>query len=218
MTDRDVEWFKRCHAAGLIKGRMLEVGAARIKGDPNLCDYARQLGVTETTGADLDRYDGVDVVADFGLSPEAFNAQWQLDRFSTVCVFNVLEHTFDPVTVLTNCVSCVEGGGRLLVVTPSVWPLHSYPGDFNRLLPDWYVTFAKRNNLELLEKHFCWLSEFGIETISPTPEPTLPSFLSRRNASPLRYWVSRTGHKLLNTYGRSHWATCSAIGAAFLRR
>jgi SAM-dependent methyltransferase len=217
VTNRDVKWFEKCYAAGLVKGRMLEVGAARIKGDANLCDFAKKLGVSDTTGADLDWYDGVDVVADFGSLPEQFHETWQSGTFSTVCVFNVLEHTFDPLTVLTNSLSCVESGGSLLVVTPSVWPIHNYPGDFNRLLPDWYAAFAKRNNLNLLSEHFCWLSEFGMEMIWSTREITLPSFLTRRQASPSRYWVSRVGHKLLNTYGRSHWATHSAIGAAFLR-
>jgi SAM-dependent methyltransferase len=217
MTEVDVQWFKRCHAAGLVKGRMLEVGAARIEGAANLCDIAKELGVEDTTGADIDPYDGVDVVVDFGLQREDFQKQWRFEKFSTVCIFNVLEHTFDPLTVLTNTLSCVESGGMMLVVTPAVWPIHNYPGDYNRLLPDWYRAFSKRHQLTLLDQQFCWLSQFGIEAINSTSEVALPTYLNRsRGVSKTRYWTSRIGHKLLNTYGRSHWATHSAIGAAFL--
>jgi hypothetical protein len=138
--------------------------------------------------------------------------------FSTVCIFNVLEHTFDPITVLTNALSCVERGGSLLVVVPSVWPIHSYPGDYVRLLPDWYMAFARRHELQLLDQSFCWLSHFGIESINSRSEAMLPSYLTRPlGVSRSRYWISRIGHKLLNTYGRSHWATNSAIAAAFIR-
>lgn len=218
MTNLDVEWFNRCHRAGLVKNRMLEVGSAKVQGTPNLCEIARNLGIESATGVDIDQFDGVDIVFDFGLAPEAFREGWRSGTFSTVCIFNVLEHTFDPLTVLTNALSCVHDNGTLLVVTPSIWPIHSYPHDFNRLLPDWYLEFSRRNKLTLIDKQFCWLSQFGIETVELASEPTLPSYLTRGQAdSRLRYWISRISHKLFNTYGRSHWGTHSAIGAAFVR-
>lgn len=220
MTGIDIEYFKACHSAGLISGRMLEVGAAKVQGPdtPNLCEIARDLGVADVTGADLTNFDGVDIVFDFGLSKEEFNQKWQLGKFSTVCVFNVLEHTFDPLTVLGNALGCVQSGGHLIVLTPSIWRIHSYPGDFCRLLPDWYRTFAQRNGLSLLESQFKWLSEFGIEPIEDGPDCDFPSFTTRgRNARNFRYWTSRVVHKLFNTYGRSHWGALSAIGAVFLR-
>jgi SAM-dependent methyltransferase len=220
MTGIDIDYFKACHSAGLVSGNMLEVGAAKVQGPgvQNLCEIARELGVADVTGADLTNLDGVDVVFDFGLSKEEFDQEWRLGKFSTVCVFNVLEHTFDPLTVLENALACVQSGGHLLVLTPSIWNIHSYPGDFCRLLPDWYRTFAQRNGLCLLEPQFSWLSEFGIEPITNGPESDLPSFTTRgRSTSKFRYWTSRVVHKLFNTYGRSHWATFSAIGAVFLR-
>ena len=108
MTPNDAEYFKACHSAGLVKGRMLEVGSAKVQGIANLCDIARELGVPEVTGVDLTSYDGVDVIFDFGVEQEEFRDKWDLGAFSTVCVFNVLEHTFDPITILST----------LLVVTP----------------------------------------------------------------------------------------------------
>jgi SAM-dependent methyltransferase len=197
---------------------MLEVGSAKVQGIPNLCEIARDLGIKETTGVDISQGAGVDFVFDFGLPPALFEKEWRSGQFATVCIFNVLEHTFDPLTVLTNALSCVEENGTLLVLTPSIWPIHSYPHDFNRLLPDWYLEFSRRNKLKLVDKQFCWLSQFGIEPIERSSEPTLPGFLTRgQGDSKARYWISKISHKFLNTYGRSHWATHSAIGAAFIR-
>lgn len=218
MTDLDVHWFKQCHAAGLVQSKLLEVGSAKVQGIPNLCEIAKSLGIEKTTGTDVDpTYDGVDTVADFGLSPELFKIQYQLEQFATVCIFNVLEHTFDPITVLTNAVSCLAECGSLLVVTPSIWPIHNFPRDYGRLLPDWYLEFARRHHLNVVKDQFCWLSQFGIQPIN-SYNTQLPNYsFNKANASSLRYWTSRIAHKVLNTYGRSHWATHSAIAAAFVK-
>jgi SAM-dependent methyltransferase len=216
MTGKDVEFFMACSDAGFIRGHMLEIGSAKVQGTPNLCDLARELGVEATTGVDMQLIDGVDAVFDFSLSTESFKTSWRLGRFSTVCIFNVLEHTFDPLTILSNALQCVEPGGSLIVVVPSAWPIHRYPADYVRLLPDWYQKFADINKITLRDSHFCWLSDFGVEVMDKNNIMQLPGFISRGlKASKTRYWASRLIHKLFNTYGRSHWATNSAIGAVF---
>ena len=217
MTSSDEEYFRLCHEAGLVREPILDVGSVRIGDQSNISDLAKRVGLTEVKGADLSAGDGVDYCVDFGLEPSEFHRRFDLPTFSTVCVFNVLEHTFDPITVLSNALSCVSRSGSLVVLAPSIWPIHNYPSDYNRMLPDWYREFANRHNLRLVERLFSWLSEFGIEPIA-SGDQEFPNFRSRRaKASSARYWKSRIGHRLLNSYGRSHWATHCAIGAAFVR-
>jgi SAM-dependent methyltransferase len=217
MTPLDIEWFRNCFDGNLVKEPLLDVGSAKIGGEPNLCDVAKRLGLKRTTGADLRIGDGVDVALDFGLRKDAFRESHRFTAFATVCVFNVLEHTFDPITVLSNALSCLASNGTLLVVTPAIWPLHNYPNDYNRLLPDWYRRFAEFYNLKLIHEHFSWLSPFGIEPISHL-EDEFPTYASKgQSDSASRYWISRLVHRLFNTYGRSHWATHTAIAAAFTR-
>lgn len=217
MTSLDEMYFQLCLTAGVVSEPILDVGALRIGEQTNISQLARRAGLVEIKGADLNAGDDVDYIADFGLPPAEFRRQYAIPVFSTVCVFNVLEHTFDPISVLSNALSCVSENGSLLAVTPSIWPIHNYPGDYNRLLPDWYREFARRRNLTLVEGLFSWLSEFGIERVA-SEKLEFPTYRTRRaKASSVRYWKSRIGHRLLNSYGRSHWGTHCAIAAAFVR-
>jgi len=218
----DLEYFKKCFDLGLVKSPFMEIGSAKVQNSPlpNLTEFARNHGVNQTLGVDLEPGKGVDATVDFSQEQRKFNENWKQGDFSTVAIFNVLEHTFDPITVLRNALRCVAKGGVLLVVTPVVWTIHNYPRDYNRLLPDWYEEFARLNEIKIREEAFCWLSsQFGICRVDELKEKSLhvlPTFMSRgKKHSPLRYWTTRAVHKLFNTYGRSHYYPDVAIGVAF---
>jgi hypothetical protein len=217
MTFSDLDWFSLCCKKGLVGSRFLEIGSAQLQpGVKNLCTAAKEHGIKNVVGVDLQQTLGVDHIVDFSVPADAFKSAWNLGEFDTVAGFNILEHTFDPIRILDNALSCVGSNATMLAVTPTIWPIHNCPGDFVRLLPDWYRTYAKERGLTIIEECFCWLSDFGIEPIGADPE--FPTYLSRKpQAKPSRYWVSRISHKFLNTYGRSHWATYCAIGAAMKR-
>lgn len=223
MTEHDLTFFRYCFSLGLVKPSFLEIGSAKVQGAvPNLCETARALGMRETFGVDLDRGPGVDAVFDFSVPAEQFKQTWTAGKFSSVGVFNVLEHTFDPFVVLQNASYCLNDSGTLLVAVPAVWPLHNYPGDYVRIMPQWYTEFARRTQLTIHPDAFCWLSAFGLASIEkrrPASDAAeIPGWHnSGRAISPARYWRSRLVHKLFNTYGRSHWATHAAIGVAFSR-
>jgi SAM-dependent methyltransferase len=216
MVGNDYDYFKRCFDLGLVRGRLLEIGSAKIDGQSgNICDIARPWGLT-CLGADISAASGVDIVADF--SADNFASQWTSGQFDTVVIFNVLEHTFDPITVLRNAVSCLNPGGWTLIVVPSIWPIHNFPGDYSRLLPNWFEEFARRQRLEISDEAFCWLSQFGIATVGSLVadgQYQIPSFLNLgRRSGRGRYWRSRIGHRVLNSYGRSHWFGHCAVAAA----
>jgi SAM-dependent methyltransferase len=215
MTHADLNWFDRCRRSGLVGPTFLEIGSAKVQHTANLCDRVRTEATT-AIGTDLNMMDGVDLIADFALPSAQFTASWTLGQFDTVAIFNVLEHTFDPVTVLGNALGCVKPAGTLLVLTPAIWPVHKYPNDYVRLLPDWYTTFSRMNNLTIVADLFCWVSQFGIQ---PIPESeSFPNYLSVRQASRYKYWKSRLVHRLANTYGRTHWATHCAVAAAMCKK
>src|SRR5262249_40436329 len=96
----------------------------------------------EYWGADNHPGSDVAVVADFESKTcaDAFGDR----RFGTVLVLNVLEHVFEPITVLDNAVALTRPRGHIVTITPSMWPVHNCPVDCQRLLPDWYVLYAQR--------------------------------------------------------------------------
>jgi len=222
VTGNDVAYFRMCHELGLVKSPFLEVGSARVQGEtPNLCVLAREFGTEKVAGVDLSPGNGVDFSFDFSIPSEEFEKKWEHGSYKTVATFNVLEHTFDPITVLRNALHCTADGGTLIVVTPAVWQLHDWPGDYVRFMPHWHETFAFRFGLLLQRNTFCWLSQFGIVKIDDLLDDgryQLPSFLnSGRRDFPVRYWVSRYAHRIFNTFGRSHTLTHAAVGAAFIK-
>src|ERR1700730_10686356 len=137
MVKNDYMFFGRCFELGLVKGPLLEIGSMAIEGQRgNICQEAHKLAISPAFGVDLAPGPGVDYVADFSVSPEEF--RWQFDKFATAVVFNVLEHTFDPITILRNAICCVQPRGTILLVVPTVWPLHDFPKDHCRLMPHWF--------------------------------------------------------------------------------
>jgi SAM-dependent methyltransferase len=219
MTGRDVEYFRHCHGRGLVRGPFLDVGSMKVnEGIENLRDLALSLGVERALGCDFAAGPGVDVIADFSRPAADFRRDWSHGRFATVAIFNVLEHTFDPVTVLDNALSLVEPGGTLLAVIPSIWPIHNFPVDCLRFNPDWFRQYAVSRGVGLAEDDFHWLSEdFGLVPVGRLRRDGLdyyPSFhrLGRPALLRLTYAVNR----LFPTYFRTHWhPVMVALGATW---
>jgi|LakMenE01Jun11ns_1017448.scaffolds.fasta_scaffold9499602_1 SAM-dependent methyltransferase len=218
MTSNDIAFFNYCHEKGWILDNLLDIGSSTFDGaQDSFSVLARNLGVKEVTGCDLSAGSGVDLVYDFSVSDTEFEKTWTGKHFNTVLIFNVLEHTFNPYQVLRNASRCLKPGGFLLVVVPAIWPIHSFPKDHCRLLPDWFEEFSKRENLKLMKDGFLWLSQFNMQPVDKLTEGgerVFPSFQNLGKAThPLRYWSSRISHKLLNTFGRNHIFTHAALAA-----
>jgi len=155
---------------------------------------------------------GVDFVANFEYADQLhiFN---DVDTLGSVFILNVLEHTFEPIRILDNALSLLRGGGTLVVLTPALWPLHDYPIDAWRILPNFYEEYAKRRNLELLADYFEYIGFGPVKNFRNSdgsfsfPPPCQPGF---------RRTFSRMAQKLLNTYGRGmFYPSHVAVGAVF---
>lgn len=208
MTEPDLDYIKLLLQSGIIAGPVLELGAGY---GGNTCRSLIEGAGFVYEPTDMFPADGVQYVADF--SDKQNVAQIFGGRqYSTVLVLSILEHTFDPLTILDNALALVEQGGKLVVITPAVWSLHNYPIDCNRLLPNWYERYSETRACTLLPDYFHYVG-FGKvrEFIDhkgnyqfPPPAPT----------SGLKALWSRSIHKVFNTYGRGMAFPCQiAIGA-----
>lgn len=127
-------------------------------------------------------------------------------------VLNVLEHVFEPIKVLDNAIALTKAGGHVVTITPCMWPVHNYPRDCQRLLPDWFVTYAERRPSVKLSEPFEFV---GCGAISGFMEG------DHRHLPPP--WKSRAGeiytrgvNKVFNTSSRGQWAANHvAVGALF---
>jgi SAM-dependent methyltransferase len=207
MTSDDLAYVEKLLRSGLLTAPVLELGAGY--GGSTCRALIEGAGLTYKT-TDIEAGPGVDFVADFE-APDC-TAAFGAERFGTVLVLNVLEHTFLPVAVLDNAVGVSGQGGRVVVVTPSMWPVHNFPRDCQRLLPDWYVTYAERRpGVRLLDSAFEFVGKGSVASFTRDGERQLPPI-----ATGLHDRYSRAVHRIFRSSGRGHWTRPhSAIGAVF---
>lgn len=207
MTLDDLAYVEKVTRLGLIASPVLELGAGY---GGSTCRPAIEAAGLVYKSTDLAAGPGVDFAADFE-SPDCA-ANFGGETFGAVLVLNVLEHTFEPIKVLENAARITRVGGHIVCVTPSLWPVHNYPRDCQRLLPDWYVTFAERHtDVRLLDEGFDFLGHGPITAFMEHGERQFPPI-----ATGGYDLYSRIIHRLFKTSGRGHWTRPhSAIGAVF---
>jgi SAM-dependent methyltransferase len=118
----------------------------------------------------------------------------------SILVLNVLEHVFDPVKLLDNALSLLDLNGKVVIITPVSWPIHKYPIDCQRLLPDFYREYAKRRGLRIQPSSFRWIGAEGEIPADGPIDEALPKFLPR---SELAKIYNRLIHRFFQTDGRS---------------
>ena len=198
MIPEDAAYLAAVIDAGLVRGPCLELGAGIPDHSARSLVTARGIEYRST-----DLAGDVDYCADFERPGIAERIP---ERFAAVICANVLEHCFDPLRVLDAAVSLLQPGGTCVVIAPAVWPVHSYPIDCWRLLPDFYREYAQRRGLELVPGWFRFVeTDTPVQNELPTPW----------RSSLHRHW-SRAVHRVLGTSGRGGWSRPhSGIGAVY---
>lgn len=195
MTSEDYNWIRDLLSKGLITSPVLELGTGY--GGQTSRSLMVEKGLTYI-GTDLDQSDGVDVPADF----EDRSHMKRFDSvgpFGSVLILNVLEHTFNPVQILDNALTLIRPGGTLVVLVPAIWPLHNYPMDAWRILPNFYEHYAVRRGLHIEKDTLCWIQAGQVSQFKdPSGSYTFPP---KSNSAAHRTW-SRLIHRLFNTTGR----------------
>ena len=212
MTENDLVYMRRLVAAGVLKDPVLELGAGY--GGMTCCELVRGAGLRYST-VDLQAGPGVDFVADME-SAANLHVFDPAQPFGSILILNVLEHTFEPLAVLDNCLRLLAPDGNLVVLTPCVWPLHFYPHDTLRLNPDFYEEYARRRQLDLAPEHFQFVGCGPVRDFRDAagqvryPPPTL----SRVG----RLW-SKIVHELAHTCGRKqHFPSRLAVAAVLTKQ
>jgi SAM-dependent methyltransferase len=207
MTRADVEYVEEALKRGLIASPCLELGVG-YGGETNKA-LLEKAGLTYF-GADVMRGPSVDFALDFEAAPEVVaKAVRGVGEFGSVLVLNVLEHTFQPVTVLDNVFKILKRLGTCLIITPTVWPLHSYPRDYWRINPDFYEEYAKRRGHMIVDETFSYVGSERIRRDDPNTKTLPVPFRDKR----VKRLCSRIIHRVFDTFGRGmHFPSHLAIG------
>jgi SAM-dependent methyltransferase len=56
----------------------------------------------------------------------------QPESFDVVCLFEVLEHLYDPFKTIGDCARVLRPGGALVLTVPQYWHVHGWPSDYYR--------------------------------------------------------------------------------------
>jgi SAM-dependent methyltransferase len=211
MTSSDILYINKLIAKGLISGKCLELGVGY---GGSICKDILVRSGCHYYGSDMVEGEHVDFLINFEDDfDEIIMKSPSLSTFNTILVLNVLEHCFNPIKVLDNAFKLLEPGGHVIVVTPTIWPLHGYPVDCWRPLPDFYVEYARRNNHQLLFEYFEYL-DFG--KITDYSDGTSWHFPPKSSKLHMKY--SAIINRLFNTTGRGVlYPTHIAIGAVLKR-
>jgi SAM-dependent methyltransferase len=212
MTEQDVDYVRELLERGLIHGPCLELGVG-VEGANNR-EIVRAQGI-EHYGSDIAPSAVVDFVFDLEGPLDVIRAEVaDVAPFGSVLVLNVLEHTFDPLRILDNVFALLSPGGTCAIITPTAWPLHDYPVDCWRILPGFYVEYAKRRRLTLIEDTLQFVGHGKVrDFLAPNGKFALP----RPGRSAAHFTYSKTIHKLFNTFGRG-MAFPSHIGCGVVIR
>lgn len=210
MVNGDLDYVRQLIADKVISDPVLEMGAGY---GGATCRPVVEASGLQYYSTDLSGAVGVDYEADFE-RPEDLAVFKDIVPLGSVLILNILEHTFNPVAVLDNAATLVRPGGSLVLSTPAIWPLHNYPLDVYRILPNFYEEYARRSGLKLVGRHFNYIG-FGRVTSYRNPDSTYCFPPPGRPG--LHYWFSRAIHKAFNTFGRSMFQPSHiAVGAAFV--
>lgn len=105
---------------GVVKGRMLDIGAGEVD------RYARFFDFSERITTDTRPGSNVDVVASADALP------FPDASFDSIVCTQVLEHVTEPKKVVEEMYRLVKAGGVVLATIPQTAPLHEEPHDYYR--------------------------------------------------------------------------------------
>jgi SAM-dependent methyltransferase len=102
------------------------------------------------------------------------------DRFDVVICSEVLEHVPEPRQALAEIARVLVPGGRLVLSTPFLYPLHESPYDYFRYTPFFYDYAAREVGLQLIESRKLGSALEAAATIADyalTPAPDASALL-----------------------------------------
>jgi len=124
-----------------IAGTVLDVGCADKRARASLPASCSYVGLDYLATASHLYQTQPDVFGDAQILP------FRSESFDAVLLLHVLEHLPDPDRTVAEAVRVLRIGGRLVIETPFVYPVHDAPFDYHRWTPDGLAQLAERHGV-----------------------------------------------------------------------
>lgn len=129
--------------AGLLRGRVLEIGSGNRRLQKHLRAGTRYIGLDYPPSAK--RYDlRPDVWGDAARLP------FRAATMDGIAMLEVVEHLPDPLTALREAGRVLSPGGRMWLSFPFLYPIHDAPYDYSRLTQFGLQQMAAEAGLEIM--------------------------------------------------------------------
>lgn len=213
MTGGDYKYLISLIESGYICGPALELGAG-LEGS-NAKPILQKFNI-QYFGTDVLPGSAVNFVLDFESPAEIIaDTLSGIGLFGSILIFNVLEHVFNPLVVLDNAIAMLRPGGTCAILTPAVWPIHAFPIDCWRLLPGFYIEYARRRKLTLIVETFVYIHNGAVHQLQLSLEDLQ---FPRPVVSNYQYWKGRIIHRLFDTFGRGMSAPANLAVGVVLKK
>jgi ubiquinone/menaquinone biosynthesis C-methylase UbiE len=183
-------------AAAHATGRLVDIGCGRKPYAALFAPY-----VTEHVGVDHNAAPQIDVVA------SAYAIPLPDASFQTALMAQVLEHLEEPLEGLREAHRLLAPGGKLILTTPFIWPLHEEPRDFFRYSPYGLRHVLARAGFvdaDVLPSAGQWstlhtMSGYALRTTPLRALPGVKGYIRRRGQ--LAGWLDRRAPRPWMTWG-----------------
>jgi hypothetical protein len=215
MIPADKIYIENLLKKGLIKSPCLELGTG-YGGD--ICKEMLTLAGIEYYGTDMVDGANVDFIANMEDDIEKIKLCFKGKKFNTILNLNVLEHTYNPIDILNKTIELLNEKGNYIIIAPTIWPLHDYPIDTWRILPNFYEEYSRRNSLIIQRNFFEYIGHSKIDD-NKDPSGKYKYKYPLPLMSQFKFYRSKIIHKIFNTYGRSmFFSNHLSIGCVFTKK
>jgi SAM-dependent methyltransferase len=176
------------------RGRLLDIGCGLKPYAPLFAPY-----VDEHVG--VDHADSPHALTSVDVIATAYEVPLESGTFDTVLMTEVLEHLERPADALEEVLRLLRPGGKVILTTPFIWPLHEEPRDFFRYTPhglDHLLSSAGFADVEVTPLAGQWTTLALLEGYALRRSP------ARRFAALFRLYV-RVRHRLAARMDELHY-------------
>jgi len=108
-----------------INGKVLDIGCGEKP-------YEELFNTTSYTGVDIETTKEYHASSKVDVYYNGVDLPFESNTFDSIVCFEVLEHVFEPESMVKEMYRVLKPGGKIILTTPFIWNEHEVPYDYGR--------------------------------------------------------------------------------------